>query len=68
MDPEPQNSDNSDSTFVWDENSQLYFHARFFSLFISTMFEIQFYDLYVSDLICNDIHYMWIMNITTNLC
>lgn len=27
MDPEPQISENNDSTFVWDENSQLYFHA-----------------------------------------
>ncbi|CAI8597623.1 unnamed protein product [Vicia faba] len=27
MDPEPQNSENSDSVFVWDEKSQLYFHA-----------------------------------------
>ncbi|CAJ2644556.1 uncharacterized protein LOC123898595 isoform X2 [Trifolium pratense] len=27
MDPEPQNLENSDSVFVWDEKSQLYFHA-----------------------------------------
>ncbi|XP_058767082.1 uncharacterized protein LOC131640712 isoform X3 [Vicia villosa] len=27
MDPEPQKSENSDSVFVWDESSQLYFHA-----------------------------------------
>ncbi|XP_058787386.1 uncharacterized protein LOC131661777 isoform X3 [Vicia villosa] len=27
MDPELQNSENSDSVFVWDESSQLYFHA-----------------------------------------
>ncbi|KAL1363872.1 hypothetical protein AAHE18_03G178200 [Arachis hypogaea] len=27
MDWDPQNSEKSDSVFVWDENSQLYFHA-----------------------------------------
>jgi hypothetical protein len=31
MDSEPQNLENTDSLFVWDEKSQLYFHARFFS-------------------------------------
>ncbi|XP_058787385.1 uncharacterized protein LOC131661777 isoform X2 [Vicia villosa] len=30
MDPELQNSENSDSVFVWDESSQLYFHASGF--------------------------------------
>jgi len=29
MDADSEYRENSDSSFVWDENSQLYFHARF---------------------------------------
>lgn len=29
MDSEPQHSEKGDSEFVWDDQSQLYFHARF---------------------------------------
>lgn len=29
MEPDSQDSQNRDCSFVWDDNSQLYFHARF---------------------------------------
>jgi len=29
MDADSENRENSDSTFVWDHKSQLYFHVRF---------------------------------------
>lgn len=39
---QPEHSHNQEDSFVWDDNSQLYFHARFIFLFQ----HFQFFDLF----------------------